>query len=105
MFRVFLDLRNYPVLFHCIAGQDRTGAVAFILNALLGVPEEQLYLDWESTGFWNPDIRFSHEAFSALVHVFDAYPGATINERVEAYVISLGYSKADIDRFRDIMLE
>jgi len=105
VFRVFLDLRNYPVLFHCIAGQDRTGAVAFILNALLGVPEEQLYLDWESTGFWNPDIRFSHEAFSALVHVFDAYPGATINERVEAYVISLGYSKADIDRFRDIMLE
>ena len=43
---MFLDPANYPIDFHCIAGQDRTGAVAFILNALLGVEEEELYLDW-----------------------------------------------------------
>ena len=42
VFRVFLDKANYPLVFHCIAGQDRTGAVAFITNGLLGVQEEQL---------------------------------------------------------------
>ena len=83
VFRVFLDPENYPIDFHCIAGQDRTGAVAFILNALLGVEEEQLYLDWEATAFWNPAPHFNHEKlFFKLVRGFDRWPGDTVNERV-----------------------
>ena len=106
VFRVFLDEKNYPIDFHCIAGQDRTGAVAFILNALLGVEEDELYKDWESTGFWNPAHWFRHESvFNHLVAVFDAYPGETINARVEAYVRSLGFSADDITHFRNLMLE
>lgn len=106
VFRVFLDERNYPIDFHCIAGQDRTGAVAFIINGLLGVPEEDLWLDWETTGFWNGSAKFNHERlFKRLLAVFDAYPGETVNERIEAYVLSLGFTKADIEKLRSIMLE
>ena len=106
VFRVFLDPENYPIDFHCIAGQDRTGAVAFILNALLGVEEEQLYLDWEATAFWNPSPHFNHEKlFFKLVRGFDRWPGETINERVEAYVLDLGFAPEDIAAFRDLMLE
>ena len=106
VFRVFLDPGNYPIDFHCIAGQDRTGAVAFILNALLGVEEEQLYLDWEATAFWNPSPHFSHaRLFDHLVRGFDRWPGDTINERVEAYVLDLGFAPEDIAAFRDLMLE
>ena len=106
VFRVFLDPGNYPIDFHCIAGQDRTGAVAFILNALLGVEEEQLYLDWEATAFWNPSPHFSHaRLFDHLLRGFDRWPGDTINERVEAYVLDLGFAPEDIAVFRDLMLE
>lgn len=106
VFRVFLDRKNYPVDFHCIAGQDRTGAVAFILNALLGVEEEELYRDWEATGFWNGQLKFSHRnLFNKLIRGFDAYPGKTVNERVENYVLSCGFTPEDVARFRDIMLE
>ena len=106
VFRVFLDPENYPIDFHCIAGQDRTGAVAFILNALLGVEEEELYLDWEATAFWNPSPAFNHEKlFLKLVRGFDRWPGDTIRERVEAYVRSLGFDDADIATLRDILLE
>lgn len=106
VFKVFLEKQNYPIVFHCIAGQDRTGAVAFIINALLGVEEEELYLDWEATGFWNPYVGFSHaKFFNLLVKVFDDYPGKTINERVEQYVLSLGFSQEDIAKLRTIMLE
>ena len=106
VFRVFLDPANYPIDFHCIAGQDRTGAVAFILNALLGVEEEELWLDWEATAFWNPSPDFNHaNLFLKLLHGFDRWPGDTIRERVEAYVRDLGFSEYDIERFRDIMLE
>ena len=106
VFKVFLDKKNYPIAFHCIAGQDRTGAVAFILNALLGVEEERLWLDWETTGFWNASTGFNHAGrFNNLVKVFDAYEGKTINERVEKYVLELGFTQKDIENFRNIMLE
>ena len=106
VFRVFLDERNYPIVFHCIAGQDRTGAVAFILNALLGVEEDELYRDWEATGFWNKNHWFNHRLrFNLLVKAFDKYPGGTIHERVENYVRALGFTDAEIAKFRGIMLE
>ncbi len=106
VFKVFLDEKNYPILFHCIAGQDRTGAVAFILNALLGVSEEELYLDWEVTGFWNKNHAFNHkERFSQLIRVFREVPGNNYAEKAEAYVKSIGFTDDDIAHFRSIMLE
>ena len=106
VFRVFLDEKNYPIDFHCIAGQDRTGAVAFIINGLLGVEEEELYRDWESTGFWNGSASFCHKRlFDHLVAGFNKWPGDTINDKIEAYVLALGFTKDDIAKLRDIMLE
>ena len=37
--------------------------------------------------------------------VFDAYPGANTREKVEAYVKELGFTDADIEKFRKIMFE
>lgn len=105
VFRVFMDEGNYPIVFHCIAGQDRTGAVAFILNALLGVEEDELWRDWEMTGFWNPNLGFSHDKFKGLIDVFSRYPGNTMNEKVEAYVLSCGITGDEIGKLRAIMLE
>lgn len=107
VFRVFLDEKNYPIDFHCIAGQDRTGAVAFILNGLLGVKEEDLYLDWESTGYWNGSTSFNHKnLFDHLVSGFmKKVEGATLHEKIENYVLGLGFTKDDIEKFRAFMLE
>ena len=106
VFKVFLDERNYPLDFHCIGGADRTGAVAFILNALLGVSDEELDKDWEFTAFIYQDQNFGHKTrFDKLRKVFDAYPGANTREKVEAYVKELGFTDADIEKFRGIMLE
>ena len=105
-FRVFLDEKNYPIDFHCIAGADRTGSLAFILNGLLGVDEEELWRDWEVTAFQKEKLDFGHRTrFSKLVKVFDAFPGANIHEKIVAYVKSAGFTDADIEKFRSIMLE
>lgn len=106
VFSVFLDEKNYPIDFHCIAGQDRTGAVAYILNGLLGVDPEQLSLDWEVTGFWNKDPGFNHERrYNGLVRGFEKWPGSSVREKLENYVLSLGFTKDDIAKFRALMLE
>lgn len=108
VFAVFLDEQNYPIDFHCISGADRTGAVAYILGALLGYRDEDLWLDWETTAFWNANDRkpLAHgsRGFLNLVKVFESYPGANTTERVEGYVKSLGFTDDDIARFRRIML-
>ena len=106
VFEVFLDPDAAGIDFHCIAGQDRTGAVSFIVLALLGVSEEDLARDWEATALWNPYDHFNHAVrYDRLVRGFDRWPGGTINERVEAYVLSLGFSAADLGAFRERLLE
>ena len=107
VFEKFLDKSNYPIVFHCISGQDRTGSVAFILNGLLGVSEEDLYRDWEATGFWNRNTTWFVHAnlLDKLVKSLDSYEGDTINDRIYAYVKSSGFTDDDINRFRAIMLE
>jgi len=106
VFRAFLDEKRYPIVFHCIAGADRTGSLAFVLEALLGVDEDELYKDWEVTGFQKSNLDFRHATrFDKLVKGFDAYPGATVRERVEAFVKSCGFTDADIARLRELMLE
>ncbi len=50
VFETFADENAYPMLFHCSIGTDRTGALAFLLNGLLGVSEEQLYCDYVFSG-------------------------------------------------------
>ena len=45
----FADENNYPIYFHCAAGADRTGTLAFFLGILLGVPVDQLVADYNLT--------------------------------------------------------
>ena len=44
-----------PLLFHCVAGKDRTGITAAILLGLLGVPDDTILDDYElTTQLWTP---------------------------------------------------
>ena len=40
-----------PIYFHCIGGADRTGTLAFLIEALVGVSESDLSKDYELTSF------------------------------------------------------
>ena len=46
VFHVATQPKNYPLLFNCSAGKDRTGFVAAILLRLLGVEEEKVIDDF-----------------------------------------------------------
>ena len=106
VFKVLLDEKNYPAVFHCISGQDRTGCLAFTLQALLGVEENLLFLDWETTGFWNPQSKFSHrKLIDVLAAQLGSLPGKNWQEKSEHFVKSCGFTDEDIAKFRNIMLE
>lgn len=106
IFRIFLDESKYPIVFHCAGGADRTGTIGMVLNALLGVGEEDLWKDYQVTAMWGVVGDTRHfKLFDGLMRSFDAFPGATLGERVEAFVKSVGFTDAEIAEFREMMLE
>ncbi len=48
-FKLYTDSSNFPILFHCTSGADRTGTFAFLLEGLLGVELDDCYRDFELT--------------------------------------------------------
>lgn len=106
VFKVFLDEKNYPIDFHCIGGADRTGCDAWILNGILGVAEDDLMKDWELTCFEYESQAFGHKPrIDHFLEGLNKYPGATMREKCENYVKALGFTDADLAKFRSIMLE
>ena len=103
---VFLDPVNYGIVYHCIGGADRTGSLAFVIGALLGVDEDDLWRDWEVTCFGGQRPAFVHaKCLEQLLEVFGKYPGDSINERVKNYVRALGFGDADLERIRMLLLD
>ena len=105
IFREFTAAANYPVLFHCSGGRDRTGTVAFLLNGLLGVSEDDLCRDWEATAFGDGALSFGSDRIGRLLDYLHTLAGSDVNAQVESYVKSCGVSDAEIAAFREIMLE
>ena len=106
VFDVFMDDNNYPIVFHCIGGADRTGTVAMLLEALLGVSEEEIWRDYLTTGFVGVVSDLHHKkTFGKTVQLLKEYPGATLAEKAEAYFLKLGFTKEDIARLRARLLE
>lgn len=53
VFKILANKDNYPVIIHCAGGSDRTGMMAFLINALCGVSEADLYRDYLFTNFYH----------------------------------------------------
>jgi protein tyrosine/serine phosphatase len=107
-FDVFLDDANYPILFHCRGGADRTGSLAFMLNALLGVSEDELDNDFLMTRYsikWKGEPFGNKTRYLKFVNGLKALPGKTLADKAASYCRQCGITDKDISRFRGKMLE
>ena len=107
VFKEILDTNNYPLVFHCIAGADRTGTLAFFINGLLGVSQEEALKDYLATGFSDHGVTDRrHLAYlDAMIAALDTYPGRTFAEKVSSYLRDLGFTDGEIGAYRQFMLE
>lgn len=46
LFYELIDVKNFPLLFHCVAGKDRTGIVSTLILGLLDVDESVILEDY-----------------------------------------------------------
>ena len=106
IFALLTDRSAYPIYYHCWGGADRTGTVAYLLGALLGMTDEDLALDYELTSLsvWADRSRES-ELFRSLLSGLEAYGAEDDTEtRVRRYLLSVGVSEEEMRVIREIFL-
>lgn len=107
--RACADAGNYPMLFHCAIGRDRTGTLAAYLQMLCGVSEDDIYKEFElsflSAAGSNDTWNGAYDPFNALMLYIKAQPGETLAEKAEQYAIRMGVTQQVVDSIRNILLE
>ena len=111
--RVFADESSYPLYMHCAIGRDRTGTLAFLINALLGASKEDLYHDYELSFFSVSGCKDGATVSNMIgnfghLYRYIAYYGdmnRTLSEQTEQFLLDIGITKSEIDSIRSILLE
>ena len=105
-FSVFLERKNFPIDFHCIGGTDRTGTFAFIMNALLGVDEEELIRDYEMSFIGGAGVDKRHYGWlEKMLQAAHSLPGDTLADKFKGYFLSVGFTEEQIEGVREFLLE
>lgn len=116
-FKAMLDcvmdcaIKKIPLYFHCAGGADRTGTLAMLIEAILGVSQSDIDKDYELTCFYsgvandNQARRRNESDWTGLITAFGSYPGNNIRDKVVAWAITLGIPIETINAFRSAMID
>lgn len=107
VFSILSDRKNYPVIFHCNIGTDRTGMISFLVNALLGVPEDCLIKDYMFSNFANigGTRKISGVTESGYYKAIQEADGNTLSEKTYNALVLLGVPEAQLDSVIEILSE
>lgn len=103
-----------PVYFHCGIGADRTGTIAVMLEALLGVSQSDIDKDYELTNFC---VRESHmprrrntDYYKNYIEAIKNFPLVggltdTFANHAISFAVSLGFTADEINAYRNACIE
>lgn len=107
-FELLADESNYPIYFHCAAGADRTGTMAFLVEALLGVYYKDMRDDYEITSISASGVRLRNDqgVIDGLAALEELCTGQTWQEICMDYITRLvGVPESTINKVREILIE
>ena len=99
-----------PLFFHCSAGADRTGTVACVIEAVLGVSQSDIDKDYELTCFYTGVYtdalarRRNETEWRGLINEISAYEGSTFMHKAINFVKSCDIAVTKINAFRKVMI-
>ena len=98
---------HYPIYFHCQAGADRTGMIAFYIKTLLGEPDEDIFLDYELSSLSRTVNGFrsiEHDYFVEFLDILRSYaPNGNLREQVQTFLLDCGVKQEWIDEIIRIL--
>mgnify|MGYP003289272573 CR=1 FL=1 len=103
---IFADLanaENYPIYLHDTEGVDQTGTICYLLEAVLGVKDDDLMRDYRLSALCFGDL--SESDIKGFRELLSEQPGETTQAKAEAFLQSVGVTAKQIDAIRSIFLE
>lgn len=103
-------IAGHPTYFHCSAGADRTGVVAFLCEAVLGMSQSDMDKEYELTCFFsgveddNQARRRNEVIWTREINIINSYSGATFRDKAVNYMVSCGITIEKINAFRAAMI-
>ncbi len=106
VFSVLADKKNYPVIFHCNIGTDRTGMIAYLVNALLGVSDDDLHRDYLFSNFGSIGGKRKASGLEESVYYTSvaAAEGDMLSEKAYNCLVDFGVPAEQLDAIINIML-
>ncbi len=107
IFEILANEDNYPMIIHCSIGTDRTGMLSFLINALVGVPIEDLYRDYLFSNFAEIGSKrtitnmFDSEYYKKVMGA----DGSSISEKTYNCLVEFGVPDEHLDSLISILAE
>lgn len=106
IFEIMGDESNYPIIYHCNIGTDRTGLITYLVNGLLGVDQDDLFMDYEFSNLGNiSGTRKRSGIKSTYVATINSAKGDTLSEKIANYLLSIGVNQIQLDTIVDMFTE
>ena len=103
IFAILGNKDNYPLAFHCSIGTDRTGYIAFLVEALCGVNEDTLYRDYLFSNFGLIGGLRTYNTIERYLDTINGVEGTNLSEKTYNYLKDSGVSTTDLDNVRTIL--
>lgn len=103
VFETLGDENNYPIIFHCNIGTDRTGMIAFLVLGLCGVSERDIYRDYLFSNFASLGSSRSGSVIEKYLDTIKSAEGKTLSEKIENYLLSRGVKAEQIATIKKMM--
>lgn len=103
-----------PLYFHCGIGADRTGTIAVMLEALLGVSQSDIDKDYELTNFFTMSDSFQRrrnvDAYKNYIEQIKNFPLVggltdTFANHAISFAVSLGFTAEEINAYRNACID
>lgn len=110
---VFESAKGMPCLIHCSQGCDRTGTLCFYIEAILGMSETDIDIDYELSSLTidtdeTKNVYLRQRTDTVWLNLkakFNNYAGTTLSDRVINYLLSIGITAKELNEFRSIMCD